>query len=115
MESSKERRKHKRVPVDLWVKEEAGDYYYFHQAGDLSLGGLFLNNKIISKETKLATYKFKLPNSSEVITVKGEAIFDIVKNKFQKRTGTGVKFLNLSQDHKKIIEEYIAGDRFKTK
>lgn len=112
MDGSKERRRFKRIPVDLWVKEESGDYYFFHQAGDLSIGGLFLNNKIISKEIKQATYKFKLPNSPEVIAVEGEAVYDLVKNKMQKKTGAGIKFLNLKPEYKRVIEDYIEGNRF---
>ena len=103
MDGTKERRKHKRVPVDIWVKEEAGDYYYFHQAIDMSVGGLFLNNKIISNETKRATYKFKLPNSDEVIKVEGEATYDVVKNKTCKKCGAGIKFLNISKEDQGAI------------
>lgn len=110
--NTKERRKFKRIPVDLWVKEESGDYYFFHQASDLSIGGLFLNNKIISNDMKKATYKFKLPNSSGVITVMGEAVYDLVKNKLQKKGGTGIKFLNLTPEFKRVIEDYIGGNRF---
>ena len=112
MDLSKERRRFKRIPVDLWVKEESGDYYFFHQASDLSIGGLFLNNKVISNELRRATYKFKLPNSSEVITVQGEAVYDLVKDKLQKKTGTGIRFLNLKPEYKRVIEDYIGGNRF---
>jgi hypothetical protein len=111
-QTPKERRRSRRIPVELWVKEENGDYYYFHQASDLSIGGLFLNNKIISRDSTHATFKFKLPNSADIITVKGEAVYDVVKNKLQKKTGTGIKFIDLKPEHKKVIEDYIDGNRF---
>ncbi|MFC2075437.1 PilZ domain-containing protein, partial [Bdellovibrionota bacterium] len=88
--------------------------YYFHQATDISLGGLFLAKKIISKDTRKGTYKFKLPNSPEVITVEGEAVYDTVKFGIQKKTGSGIRFTNLKPEDKEIISDYIEGNRFKT-
>jgi hypothetical protein len=43
-----ERRVHRRIDVNMWVREERHDYYYLYKATDISEGGLFLEKKIDS-------------------------------------------------------------------
>ena len=102
-----ERRIFRRVPVNIWVREEKGDYYFLFKATDISEGGIFLEKKIESPSCKdRSTLKFTLPKSSRLICVQSDIIFSNTTTT-QPRSGSGLKFVNLTSQDKKLITKYI--------
>ena len=102
-----ERRVHRRVPVNIWVREERGDYYFLYKATDISEGGIFLEKKIESPTCKdFSTLKFTLPKSSRLICVSGNVVFSNTTSSHP-RSGSGLKFSNLTLQDKKLILKYI--------
>ena len=102
-----DRRIFRRVPVNIWVREEKGDYYFLYKATDISEGGIFLEKKIESPSCKdRSILKFTLPKSTRLICVQSDIIFSNTTTT-QPRAGSGLKFVNLSTQDKKLITKYI--------
>jgi len=85
-----DRRIFRRVPVNIWVREEKGDYYFLYKA--------------TCKDRSIL--KFTLPKSSRLICVQSDIIFSNTTTT-QPRAGSGLKFVNLSTQDKKLITKYI--------
>lgn len=102
-----ERRTHNRIPINIWVREERSDYYYLFKATDISEGGLFLEKKIdVPDSNVISTFKFTLPKSSRLITAQGIVIFSNTPTQ-SGRLGSGIKFVNLSNQDKKLIIKFL--------
>lgn len=102
-----ERRIARRVPINIWVREERQDYYFLYKATDISEGGMFLEKKIeIPHSIVRSTFKFTLPKSSRLITVEGEVAFTAV-SATSLRSGSGIKFMAVSNQDKKLITKFI--------
>jgi len=102
-----ERRVYRRALVNMWVREEIGDYYFLYKAIDISEGGIFLEKKIAKPNDQThSVLKFTLPKSSRLITVGGTIAFTNVSTELRP-PGSGVKFINLSLQDKKLILKYI--------
>jgi hypothetical protein len=92
----------------MWVREEYGDYYFLYKAGDISEGGVFLERKIAKPNDKTcSTLKFTLPKSSRLITVNGVVAFTNTPTE-SRPSGSGVKFISLSAQDRKLISKYIS-------
>ncbi|MBI2608477.1 MAG: PilZ domain-containing protein [Deltaproteobacteria bacterium] len=102
-----EKRKHLRAPVEMWVKEESEEHYFVHRASNISIGGLFLENKVVVKKNTISTYLFRLPTSQQLIVVQGKPVYDSISEKKKNRKGTGIKFLDLSPEAKQLIRDYV--------
>jgi hypothetical protein len=97
-ERQEERRRDRRVPVDLWIEAQADDELYFHRAANLSAGGAFFDKTIPEPAGKVVRLKFVLPGTSTEISCRGEIVN-------AKGFAMGVKFLDLSDEQKRSIEE----------
>jgi type IV pilus assembly protein PilZ len=98
-----ERRASARMPVEMWVEDLTDGGVVFRRAGNLSRGGLYLDQTIplpIGSKVKL---RFALPDDSTPITVSGQ----IVSINSRERLGMGVKFLELDQALQDRIGNYI--------
>ena len=105
--SAQERRQAKRVPVNMWVREERADYYFLYKATDISEGGIFLEKKIETPSSKvISTFKFTLPKSSRLITADGLVMFTNTSTQNDK-VGSGVKFIQISNADKKLLTKFI--------
>lgn len=91
----------------MWVREEREDYYFLYKATDISEGGLFLEKKIESPHSIVrSTFKFTLPKSSRLIAADGVVVFTNTSTK-NSRPGSGVKFLHMSNQDKKLIMKFL--------
>ena len=102
-----EKRGFRRAPIEMWVKEEAGDYYYIHRACNISVGGLFLEKKFAANKQGISTFLFRLPISQELIVVQGKPAYDTAGRKTF-HSGTGIEFIDLPKGAKKLIQKYVS-------
>lgn len=102
-----ERRFTRRIPINIWVREERQDYYFLFKATDISEGGMFLEKKIEAPHSTVrSTFKFTLPKSSRLITVEGEVAFTAV-SAISPRSGSGIRFISVSNQDKKLITKFV--------
>jgi hypothetical protein len=99
MSDQNERRRGRRVPVELWIEAEAGDELYFHRAANLSVGGAFFDKTIPEPAGKVVQLRFSLPGGAE-IACSGEIVN-------AKDFAMGVKFIDLKEDDRRRIEELV--------
>ncbi len=92
-----ERRRDRRVPVELWIEAEADDELYFHRAANLSVGGVFFEKTIPEPLGKVVVLRFTLPGTASEISCKGEIVS-------ARDFAMGVKFLDLSDADREAIE-----------
>ena len=97
---NEERRRDRRVPVELWIEAEAGDELYFHRAANLSVGGAFFDKTIPEPVGKVVQLRFALPTGAE-IACKGEIVN-------AQDFAMGVKFVDLDEADRKRIEDLVA-------
>lgn len=95
-----ERRKDRRVPVELWIEAEAGDELYFHRAANLSVGGAFFDKTIPEPVGKVVTLRFALPSGGSEVSCKGEIVN-------AQDFAMGIKFLDLKDEDRRRIEELV--------
>ena len=102
-ESAGERRKSARMPVEMWVEDLTDGGVVHRRAGNLSKGGLYLDQTIplpIGSKVKL---RFTLPEDTLTVTVTGQ----IVSINSRDRLGMGVKFVDLEPPVQERIDTFI--------
>jgi type IV pilus assembly protein PilZ len=98
-----ERRASARMPVEMWVEDLTDGGVVYRRAGNLSRGGLYLDQTIplpIGSKVKL---RFSLPDETAPITVSGQ----IVSINSRERLGMGVKFVDIDRGVQERIGNYI--------
>jgi hypothetical protein len=95
-----ERRRDRRIPVELWIEAEADDELYFHRAANLSVGGAFFDKTIPEPVGKVVQLRFTLPGVSAEISCKGEIVS-------AQGMGMGVKFRDLADADRQTIEKLL--------
>ncbi len=100
MSDSNDRRKDRRVPVELWIEAEAGDELYFHRAANLSVGGAYFDKTIPEPVGKVVQLRFTLPGGWSV-ACQGEIVN-------AQDFAMGVKFMGLSEADRLRIETLVA-------
>ncbi len=98
-----ERRRHARMPVEMWVEDVTDGGVVHRRAGNLSKGGLYLDQTIplpIGSKVKL---RFTLPEESAALTVNGQ----IVSINSRDRLGMGVKFTDVEISVQQRIDNFI--------
>jgi type IV pilus assembly protein PilZ len=98
-----ERRRHARMPVEMWVEDVTDGGVVHRRAGNLSKGGLYLDQTIplpIGSKVKL---RFTLPEESAALTVNGQ----IVSINSRDRLGMGVKFTDVDISVQQRIDSFI--------
>lgn len=98
-----ERRRTKRVPVEMWVEETLEDALYFQRSANLSAGGLFFEQTIPHPIGTLVNLKFTLPGYDEPIETQGE----IVGTPVEEGLGMAVKFIDLTEQQRESIERFV--------
>ena len=102
-----ERRSSKRISVNMWVREEQGDYYFLYKAADIGEGGLFLEKKIEKPHSQVrSTFKFTLPKSSRLISAEGIVAYTQTSTE-NSRVGSGIRFICLNNQDKKLLTKFI--------
>jgi hypothetical protein len=99
-DQASERRRDRRVPVEVWIEAEAGDELYFHRAANLSVGGAFFEKTIPEPIGKVVNLRFRLPWNPDEIACKGEIVS-------AQGLAMGVKFLDLSEKDRNEIERVL--------
>ena len=102
-ESKSDRRGAARVDIEMWVEESRERETYFQRCTNLSAGGLFLDRTIPHPVGTIVRLQFTLPDEAAPIETRGE----IVNAAEGERLGMGVKFLDLSDDTKARIAEFV--------
>ena len=97
-----ERRRDKRVPVDMWIEAEEGEDLYLQRAANLSVGGAFFAQTVPTNVGTRVSLRFTLPGDTAEIACTGEIISNA-----EKGLGMGVRFLDLKEDDRARIEKLI--------
>jgi uncharacterized protein (TIGR02266 family) len=99
-----ERRSSQRIAVEMWVEESTDRELYFQRGANISLGGIFLERTIPHPKGTMVNLQFTLPDESEPIRVKGEIVN---VGEASSELGMGIKFVDLSADDQKRIQDFI--------
>ncbi len=100
---SQNRRSDRRLQLELWMEEVAGDDVYFRRSGNLSEGGVFFDQGIPHAIGTSITLKFALPEQKEMVVARGK----VVSTSGSKGVGMGVKFISVEGDGQARIREFI--------
>ena len=101
--NSQERRESPRIPVEMWVEESTERELYFQRSGNLSAGGIFLENTIPHPKGTVVNLQFTLPGDTVPIKVRGE----IVNAAASDELGMGIKFVDVEPDVERRIAEFV--------
>jgi uncharacterized protein (TIGR02266 family) len=99
-----ERRSSERIDLELWVEESTPRELYFQRCANLSAGGIFLERTIPHAKGTVVSLKFTLPDDSTPLVVRGE-IVNVGESSSD--LGMGVKFLELSDEQRQRIDDFI--------
>lgn len=98
-----DRRKFPRVRLATQVQCESATLLAFSR--DVSVGGMFIETNQPLPAGSLLTARFNLDNENAVVAAKGVVTYQV------KKFGMGVQFLDLTPEHKQLIEEYVRRGR----
>jgi uncharacterized protein (TIGR02266 family) len=98
-----DKRRQRRVPIELWIEAERDGELYFQRATNLSQGGAYFAQTFPLPKGTVVQLRFTLPGDEKEITCSGEIVAT-------KDLGMGVQFVSLSDEAKERIDGYI--DRF---
>jgi uncharacterized protein (TIGR02266 family) len=101
---STERRRDRRIPVQIWVEEATDRELYFQRSANLSTGGIYLENTIPHPVGTRVTLRFALPGEGERLEVSAEVVGAITGDE---ELGMGLKFIDLGAEHAERIRRYI--------
>jgi uncharacterized protein (TIGR02266 family) len=98
-----ERRASARLPIEMWVEELLDGSQVFRRAGNLSRGGMYLDQTIPIPVGTRVRLRFTLPGDNVPILVNGE----IVSISATDALGMGVKFIAIDADAQARIDTYL--------
>ena len=108
-----ERRKDKRVPlkVQVFVRDHEYDGTIFFYSSNISTGGMFLESDLLLDEGTEFTLEFTLPSVPRFIRAKGKVVWvtrpGIVGVDEEVTPGMGIKFIEISDEDRKKVEEFV--------
>jgi len=99
-----DRRKEKRVEVELWVEEVEGRDSVFRQAGNLSAGGVFFDKALPHPVGDRLNLRIPLGFGEDAPTVKvwGEVVSD-----GGSKLGMGVKFITFREGDEEHLRKFL--------
>ncbi len=110
--ASSERRRQRRVPVQIQIQYKSADGFFQDYIRNLSLGGIFIETeKPLPKNTKLRV-EFCLPEMADPITADGIVVHTLRVGKKKKDnavSGMGIRFSELESASKQVLESYLQG------
>src|SRR3954471_18732395 len=100
MSAESDKRKQRRIPVELWIEAERDGELYFQRASNLSVGGAYFAQTIPLPVGTNVHLRFALPNDPKEIQCQGEIVSagDL---------GMGVSFLSIEDEDRDRIEALI--------
>ncbi|XXF81208.1 PilZ domain-containing protein [Myxococcaceae bacterium GXIMD 01537] len=105
-----EKRKAKRVPLDIYLNKYMGGVPYLARSSDISQEGLSLSRLIEPQhEGKRVGLQFQLPGTEEVIYAEGEVVREWADIDTRRRAteSAGVRFTLLTERHRRLIDAYV--------
>jgi uncharacterized protein (TIGR02266 family) len=97
-----ERRRAKRIAIDIWIEAEEKDDIYFQRAANMSAGGAFFAQTLPHPPGTLVSLKFTLPGESNEIHCKGKVV-----EGHAEALGMGVEFVDLAETDRTRIQALI--------
>lgn len=91
-----ERRGSQRVPVDFWVREERGDFYFLYRCTDISESGMFLAGRRLDRKSLQASgdskFYIPLPEFNEVVILRGQTAWQRNPHDLDQPSGSAITF-----------------------
>lgn len=103
-QENKDRRSSERINIEMWVEESTDRELYFQRGANISAGGIFLERTIPHQRGTVVSLQFTLPEDNVPIKVKGE-IVNVGDSPDE--LGMGVKFVDLSEEDRLKISQFI--------
>jgi hypothetical protein len=100
MTTADDKRRQRRIPVELWIEAERAGELYFQRASNLSVGGAYFTQTIPLPVGTMVELKFELPGDPTEIRCKGEIVT-------AKDLGMGVQFIAITESDRARIEALI--------
>lgn len=100
----KERRKYTRSNVQIWTVEKNDNFSSFHLLTNLSAGGFFIEKKLPFQIGSIVNLELEL--NGEILSLCGK-IVNNYKNPTSNHSGSGVHFVDMDENAKAKIEEYL--------
>jgi uncharacterized protein (TIGR02266 family) len=111
MSDAGDRRTAERIPVEMWVEESNAEELYFQRSGNLSVGGIFLENTIPHPMGTQVELRFTLPGEAQPIKVKGRIVNVPDAGGF----GMGVQFVDLDGATRERIHRFVENEAHRGK
>ncbi len=100
-----DKRKNRRVPLDIYLNKYIGGVPYMARSADISPEGVGLSHLIEPQmHGRRVGLQFQLPGSEEVIYAEGEIVREWIAPDVE---GSGIKFTLLTERHKKLIDGFV--------
>ena len=111
--SDSEKRGMPRIPLKIEIGIHSETNFYTGFSVNISSGGIFIATHVPSNPGDIIPLSFNLPNSGRTIEANGVVRWYREYNPLYPEThpGMGVKFIDLSPDDQKIVNEYITNLR----
>lgn len=100
MSTGDDKRRKRRIPVELWVELERGGELYFQRASNLSVSGVYFTQTFPLPVGTEVALRFTLPGEDRQIACRGEIVN-------AKELGMGVHFSALAKEDRSRIEALI--------
>jgi hypothetical protein len=102
---SADRRGHERVSVEIWLEEQLGEEVLFRRSGNISAGGVQLDQGFPKPVGTRVRLSFALPGESRTIKVTAEVVGAKVSGD---QMNTHLQFVDISDEDKRRLEEFTA-------
>ena len=100
MSEPEDKRRQRRIPVEIWIEVEGDAGLYFQRASNLSVGGAYFTQTFPLPVGNRVQLRFSLPGEEHQI----QCLAEIVN---AKDLGMGVRFVDLNAEDLKRIEALI--------
>lgn len=98
-----------RYSVDIRVDETTMPMFTAGRVTNISRGGLFIETPTPLPMHAPIDLALRLPELQTVLNVTGRVVwtYDVRRSTSQLMTGSGIKFLDMSQDQREVLERYL--------
>lgn len=100
MGAADDKRRQRRIPVEIWIDVDADGELYFQRASNLSVGGAYFTQTFPLAVGRKVRLKFSLPSEEAPVECSAEIVNAV-------DLGMGVQFLDLAEKDRTRIEALI--------
>lgn len=99
-----------RYTVDIRVDETTTAMFTAGRVTNISRGGVFIESGSPLPIQATVDLALMLPGIDAVLSVKGRVVwsYDVNRATSQLMTGSGIKFVDMSPEQQRVLEEYLA-------